>query len=136
MILRWVAYAQQDNNKEGSDEKTSVFSGSINTLIIACIFSWTRLLNAFAISHNLVCSSSFHFSSLFVSFSYYSFFTGTFVFHDYSTVQGHFRMDLRVCDFCCWFPGTSFISSIDVIIIRKININILIARFHLDHSST
>jgi len=44
MILRWVGYANLQEQ---------VFSASINVLIVACIFSWSRLLNVFAINHSL-----------------------------------------------------------------------------------
>jgi len=46
MILRWIS-------AEDHDDPSRVYSGSINTLIIACIFSWCRLLNVFAIDPSL-----------------------------------------------------------------------------------
>jgi hypothetical protein len=45
MILRWASY--------GDDADSKVFSGAINTLIVACLFSWGRLLNVFAINSSL-----------------------------------------------------------------------------------
>lgn len=45
MILRWVSYTRYD--------QATIFSGSVNTLIVACVFSWGRLLNVFAINHSL-----------------------------------------------------------------------------------
>jgi hypothetical protein len=49
MMLRWIS-------KESSDKHIdthNVFLASVNTLIVACIISWGRLLNAFAISASL-----------------------------------------------------------------------------------
>jgi len=46
MILRWVSYAI-----DGSTSQT--YSAAINTLIVACVFSWCRLLNVFAIDPSL-----------------------------------------------------------------------------------
>jgi len=43
MVLRWSA----------PDNAGSVYSGAINTLIIACILSWYRLLNVFAVDPSL-----------------------------------------------------------------------------------
>lgn len=63
MILRWISHETESPAEENagsgsasesfdptSDEK---FMGSVNVLIVACVFSWARLLNAFAISHSL-----------------------------------------------------------------------------------
>jgi len=49
VVLRWVSYAKFKNN----EDYMSILSGSVNTLIVACIFSWSRLLNVFAINHSL-----------------------------------------------------------------------------------
>lgn len=45
MVLRWSSYRE--------DGRFHVFSAAVNTLIVACIFSWGRLLNVFAINHAL-----------------------------------------------------------------------------------
>lgn len=52
MVLRWISYA-----KVSSINNEKFFSGSVNTLLVACILSWCRLLNVFAISETLVGSS-------------------------------------------------------------------------------
>jgi len=57
MVLRWASHEIRDNEiaKGGEDLSHShqIFLASVNTLVVACIISWGRLLNAFAISDSL-----------------------------------------------------------------------------------
>jgi len=53
MVLRWASYELSSGDSARETMKHQIFLASINILIIACIISWGRLLNAFAINDSL-----------------------------------------------------------------------------------